>query len=227
MFHLRKFRKFIISELNDYMVTTKVISHSKPLSQINSIDIPKPSCEELEKYLNLWNTLENYNLQEIALNRLFLELAPTNTNISDILLKTATLNDFYSTNIFSIFPVAQHILSLNIDNRLINGDISLVDDIKTVYIKDKKKEFYSFATKYCSHHNAEEFHIYDSYVHKVLCHFRNIDRFSYFNNNDLKCYEKFKNILYDFQSFYGLDSYTLKELDRYLWQLGKEYFKKK
>ncbi|WP_319469557.1 hypothetical protein [uncultured Trichococcus sp.] len=26
----------------------------------------------------------------------------------------------------------------------------------------------------------------------------------------------------DFRSYYGLEGYTLKDIDRYLWQLGKE-----
>ena len=45
-------------------------------------------------------------------------------------------------------------------------------------------------------------------------------------NDDLKDYVKFKNILEDFKIYYGLKQYSLKELDRYLWLLGKEYFKK-
>lgn len=73
------------------------------------IDVPNPSVEQVEYYLSAWDDLENYHLQEDALDRLFFELCPENTNISSILLKVATLNDFYSTNIFSVFPVAKHI----------------------------------------------------------------------------------------------------------------------
>ena len=71
---------------------------------------------------------------------------------ADILLKVAALNDFYSTNIFSVYPVAKHILSLNIDDRLMTGDVALVSDIQKVTINGVEKNFYSFATKYCSHH---------------------------------------------------------------------------
>ena len=45
----------------------------------------------------------------------FFDLIPENKQIEDILIKCSTLNDFYSTNIFSIFPVAKHILQLDID----------------------------------------------------------------------------------------------------------------
>lgn len=112
----------------------------------------KPSEAEVKKYLNKWDSLENYVLQESALDKLFFNTYPNNKDINDILIKAAALNDFYSTNIFSIFPVAKHILNLNIDERLKNKDISLVNDIAKVEINGKVKNFYSFATKYCSHH---------------------------------------------------------------------------
>ena len=45
-------------------------------------------------------------------------------------------------------------------------------------------------------------------------------------NEDLKNYALFKKILNDFRDFYGLNQFDLKQIDQYLWQLGKEYFKK-
>lgn len=60
----------------------------------------------------------------------------------------------------------------------------------------------------------------------MLRHFRNVDAFFDFDNNDLKNYEKFKNILLKFREFYKLEKFSLKDLDRYLWQAGKEYYPK-
>ena len=190
-------------------------------------DIPEPSEAQVEFYLSRWNELENYRLQEQALNKLFFELCPENTDIEDILLKVSTLNDFYSTNIFSVYPVARHIQSLNIDARLKSGDISLVNDIKQISIGGKIKNFYSFASKYCSHHNPKDFPIYDSYVDAVLRYYRDKDNFASFKNDDLKDYIHFKGALNNFRKFYGLEKYDLKQLDVYLWQLGKDYFPKK
>ena len=48
-----------------------------------------------------------------------------------------------------------------------------------------------------------------------------------FKNEDLKDYAKFKQILIDFRKFYNLESFDLKQIDKYLWQAGKEYFPKK
>lgn len=187
-------------------------------------DVPEPSEEQVELWLHQWDELEDYTAQEAAIDRLFHGEFSKNDNLQNILIKCSVLNDFYSTNIFKIYPVAKHILSLNIDERLKTGDPTLVDDIARVQINDKEKNFYSFASKYCSHHNQLEFPIYDSYVHKVLKYFRNVDRFFSFNESDLKSYSKFKNILIEFRKFYKLDKYNLKELDKYLWQFGKKYF---
>lgn len=187
-------------------------------------NVPEPSEEQVEFWLHRWDELEDYTAQEDAIDRLFHGEFAKNDNLQNILIKCSVLNDFYSTNIFKIYPVAKHILSLNIDDRLKKGDPSLVDDIAKVSINNKDKFFYSFASKYCSHHNQLDFPIYDSYVHKVLKYYRNVDRFFIFDENDLKVYSRFKDILIQFRSFYKLDKYNLKELDKYLWQFGKEYF---
>lgn len=220
------------NEMNKVNITPKedvqTIKNWKKISEVINSDVPQPSQDVLEKYLHVWDTLENYSLQESALEKLFLRTYPNNTDIDDVLIKVSALNDFYSTNIFAPFQVAKHIIGLNIDDRLKKGDITLVNDIARVKMEnDSVKNFYSFATKYCSHHNPVEFPIYDSYVDKVLRHFRAKDSFHDFKNEDLKKYIKFKNILIQFRSFYKLESYTLKDIDKYLWLLGKEKFPNK
>lgn len=191
------------------------------------LNIEKPCTDQVEYYLNLWEEQENYKLQESALDKLFFDTYPKNEDINDILIKASSLNDFYSTNIFSIFSVAKHIHILNIDARLSSGELSLVDDIANVIIGGKQKRFYSFASKYCSHHRPEIFPIYDSYIEKILKYFRQKDGFCMFNDVDLKQYPKFMDVLNHFQSFYELEQYNKKDLDRYLWQLGKRYFPNK
>ena len=196
--------------------------------KLRSKNIALPSVPSVEKYLSKWNNLDNYRLQESALNKLFFELAPKNDNIEDILIKASTLNDFYSTNIFSIYPVALHILSLDVDRRLRNNDLSLVSDIShVVFPNGKAKTLYSFATKYCSHHKPNVYPIYDDYIKKILRHYRDVDGFSKFTDEMLLDYLSFNTILHDFQRFYKLEKYTVKEIDQYLWQLGKENFPKK
>jgi len=228
MAHLRRFRRFLQSEsvIEIPEVVPAIANNRENTLTKTKQTLPTPSVEQVEFYLAQWDDLEDYRLQEDALNRLFFELSPENKNISDILLKVSVLNDFYSTNIFKVFPVAKHIRSLQIDDRLRHGDVTLVDDIKGVEISGKILNFYSFATKYCSHHRPLDYPIYDSYVDEVLRYYRKQDAFAAFRNDDLKNYPRFKSILEEFRSFYQLDKYNLKELDKYIWQLGKTYFNK-
>ncbi len=187
----------------------------------------RPSAEQVSIYLKLWDSLENYVLQESSLRKLFAETYPTNIDMDDVLIKVCSLNDFYSTNIFSPFTVAKHIVDLDIDQRLSIRDLTLVNDIAVVKVKGLKTiNFYSFATKYCSHHFPEDYPIYDSFVEKMLMHFSRVDKFFKFKKDDLKHYPKYHEVLIQFSMFYGLEDFTLKQVDKYLWQAGKEYFPK-
>lgn len=191
------------------------------------IDIPSPNKDIIEKYLIKWDNLEeHYIWQESSLDKLFHDDYKTNTDLNEILIKCSCLNDFYSTNIFLIYPVAKNIYDLKIDQRLKDGDASLVNDIANVEISGKQKYFYSFASKYCSHHNAVKFPIYDYFVEKMLMYFKKKDKFAKFVKDDLKDYIKFRNVLLEFKKFYDIDEFNLRDIDKYLWIAGKEYFPK-
>jgi hypothetical protein len=190
--------------------------------------IEKPSKKQIAFYLSKWETLENYVLQEKSLYKLFNVTYPLNNEIDEVLIKVCSLNDFYSTNIFSPFIVAKHIVDLDIDERLNSKDIKLVNEIARVKINNSKDiNFYSFATKYCSHHKPNAYPIYDNFVEKLLLYFKKIDRFSNFKKTDLKDYVKYKYILLQFQKFYDLEEFSLKQIDKYLWQVGKINFPRK
>ncbi len=188
-------------------------------------NIPKPSVGEVKKYLKLWDSLENYTLQESSLRKLFLKTYPKNFDINDVLIKVCSLNVFYNAHILSPFTMAKHIVSLKIDDDLSKENLALVDKISKAKMSDGiTRNFYSFATKYCSHHKPLIYPIYDYYVERILMYFKNKDKFYKFNRNDLREYEKYKNIIIQFIKFYKLEKYNLKQIDKYLWQLGKEYF---
>lgn len=207
--------------------TSNQVKERKNTSKIAVEDnTPKPTVEQVKYWLGKWDELEDYVAQEKAIDKLFYGEFKSNDNLQNILIKCSVLNDFYSTNIFKIYPVAKHILSLNVDKRLEENDVYLVDDIAKVKIGDSEKNFYSFASKYCSHHKPLEYPIYDSYVEKVLLHFNKMYHFYSFHKNDLKNYSKFKTILIKFREFFKLEEFNLKELDKYLWQFGKYYFSK-
>ncbi len=193
--------------------------------------IPTPSPQIIKEHLNIWDTSvdgKKYPLQEKALNFLFTKACPSHTDMTHVILKVSTLNDFYSTNIFDTYSVAQQILSIkNVKERLLQGDLKLVNEVAKVSIKGKVINFYSFASKYCSHHNPNKFPIYDSYVEKMLIHYKNSDQFTSFKNSELRQYEIFWNAINTFKNFYSLNEFTLRDVDVFLWQAGKEFFPKK
>ena len=61
----------------------------------------------------------------------------------------------------------------------------------------------------------------------MLIYCKKKDKFYNFSRQDLKLYTSYKNILMNFRSYYGLESFDLKQIDKYLWQVGKKYFPRK
>ena len=162
------------------------------------------------------------NAKEETIVKLCRKSIHQNETLEDVLSKCVVINTLANTNIIEVFHVAKHIFELHIDSRLQAGDYSLVKDIAEVEIKDKPHRFYSFASKYCSYHYPEKFSIYDRYVDLMLFEFQKRDHFGNFNRQDLKNYACYMKALHDFKSYYKLEDLTMRELDKYLWLLGKE-----
>lgn len=188
-----------------------------------------PSHYEAEHYWKLWITLDRYRNVEEALMRLFASRGSAFLDRSDLLIKCSALNDFYSTSIFSVYRVVEHYSKIeNLGGRMADGDIALIGELRNVPINDegKTRDFLSFATKFCAHHNPEAYPIYDSYVDKMLRELRNRDHKLQFKNNDLKDYESFRDIICQMRIVYGIDDLSFRQLDIMLWLGGKEYFPK-
>lgn len=186
-----------------------------------------PSAQELEKYHSQWSGLADYVAQERALDWLFIGNTETaaNTDLRIVMVKCSTLNDFYSTNIYKVYSVAENIVSIpDFDARLRQGDTSLVKAVAEVGGRSN----YSFATKYCSHHQPALFPIYDSYVADVLDALRkqNPGKLPFSGKGDLLDFATFRNVVDAIRTVFGMEGYSYKDIDRYLWLLGKEHFKK-
>lgn len=162
---------------------------------------------------------------ERALKDLFKQY-PDNNDHSQVLLKVVVLNRLYSTQIFAVHDVARHIhqQARDIDSALATGSPEIVDKIArvTLSINGKKKNNYSFATKYCSWHNSASYPIWDSRVDRYVWSLQKRDRFSPFfkRNADLWDYPRFLEVMIAFRERYGLGSFTFKEIDKFLWSEG-------
>jgi hypothetical protein len=188
--------------------------------------ITKPSVKQVEKYLRKWEKDPKYPVQDRIVVPLFKHY-PHNTKIEEVLHKVTILNFFYSTQIRDTFTVAQHIVRLKIDKQLRKGEEDIVEEIAKVSIGGKERRFYSFATKYCSHHQPDVYPIYDSFVREGLAYFNEQDIFADFTKKAIwEDYTTFKQVILAFQKEYKLDSCSLRDIDRYLWLLGREKFPK-
>ena len=149
--------------------------------------------------------------------------------MENILIKVSTLNALYGTNIKSLRPVAEKIYDLQIDGK-IHGDspsVEIVNEMAVVKNKDKQRNNYSFATKYCHFHNENFYPIWDSYVDKLLKTYNSEDKFSA-EKSDLRNFGEYKLFLKNFRDCYKISESEVPwpTLDKFLWLYGKEMFPK-
>lgn len=167
---------------------------------------------------------DRYSFADGILENIF-ERDKANNDLAIIYEKVILLNVLYYTNIMEPFYMALHIKKIKgFKDRINKGDPLLVPGIARVTIKGKKKNFYSFATKYCFWHNDRKYPIYDSMGTKTL------REYSYNNLYDFNClgidlknYEKYRNVIDNFCKTFGLpDEVKYRKIDKFLWQTGKE-----
>lgn len=204
------------------------------------MNLNKPSKNEMDRISALWEqepSFMHYKYEVSALEWLFKSYPTnTNTNLNEVIIKVACLDRLYSTNItksYKIPQVAQKILQSDFDDRVQKGDISLVDDIaslgKAQIEGQGGKQILSFASKYCVWHSSvvyekDDFVIIDSIVKAKLKEFNDSEEYNFapkFSKKDLKDYKKYKEILEKFREFFGLKECSFRDIDRYLWRLGK------
>jgi hypothetical protein len=176
--------------------------------------MPRVTPALVWQYLRRFDRDERYFEADEAIAKL-VRAFPTSSDLSSVLLKVTTINKLYSTNIMAPFNVAKHIVHCLVDADIQAGAPSAVNKIRHVTIAGVNKNFYSFATKYCSWHNPACYPIYDTFVAKSL---RNCSTVG----GDLRVYGDLKASVDEFIHRYGLTEFTYKEVDKFLWLFGKD-----
>ncbi|MFA6404608.1 MAG: hypothetical protein WCW03_01245 [Candidatus Paceibacterota bacterium] len=190
-----------------------------------NLNIPKPSPEEVQYYLNFWDSNADLKLSDSSLKYLFSKTYPQNNNLEEVLIKVCTLKSLFGLIIFSPITVAKHIISLEIDSKFLKDDLMIVNEIASVNISTNRIiNFYSFATKYCSFHKPNIYLKYDYHVSKLLKHHEQTDKFDEFTEMELRYYDKYHEVFINFRKKYGLDLFSLEQIERYLYLAGKKYF---
>lgn len=181
--------------------------------------LPKPTADYVWQRIEQFDGDPRYYGAEQACGLVF-EQWPRNTTLDEILVKVTVLNRLYSTNIYDVWTVADHIQKLDIDARLASGDVTLVADIARVTLGGKRRNFYSFAAKYCAWHEPDHFPIFDSYVEWILWEYKKAHAFDKFAKYELRDYPRFVSILDTFRTHFHLNDFSRKQIDKYLWIEG-------
>ena len=167
-----------------------------------------------------------YDLQEQINHLIFRQKYAFQTTNADVVkLKTITLNLYYSTYIRATTKLATGILQIqNLDARLQNGDLTLVDDVANVL----SRRNYSFATKYCACHNPKAYPIYDKIVADYLAKVIVKGNLKGYQATSLTAATKIMKNYMDYVAIYNafIKQYKLKrlsyrEVDWYIWTTCK------
>lgn len=158
------------------------------------------NSQNLKKYAKIVNNDEKYGKEAKLIKKVLLKY-PLNKDILAVAIKIAIIDITNNTNIskhkkfVSLYDLAKHICSINnFDKRLQKGDVTLVNQIANV---KGKRNFFSFATKYCCYHNyyiykKDDYSIFDGVVIKNLPKYNEKIKSSWLK----KCKEN-----YDYNSF--------------------------
>lgn len=149
------------------------------------------------------------------------------TNKYEVKIKVAALNSIYSTAIQHINPVVNKIVEVinQETNEMSEKELGiLVDKIATAEWSSGKRTNLSFASKHIHFLSKGKIPIYDSYIWIVMTGYL----YQYTNKNysfdKPKKYGDFYERFFEFKGlFSGLADMTNYEIDKFLWQMGKNY----
>jgi hypothetical protein len=186
-----------------------------------SLRIPTPDL--IRAAVRRFDDDERYGPADRLLSQVF-DQHPANTVLEGVLLKVVLVNSLYNANVFAFMAMARHILQLQIDAELAAGSAAVVGRIAPLTIRGETRRHYAFATKYCSWHRRDVFPIYDNLVERLLWQYRTQYKFAAFARADLQEYPTYRGILTSFRDHFGLDAFSFKEIDKFLWLHGKDLF---
>jgi hypothetical protein len=130
----------------------------------------------LKKYLEIFGGQEMVFINDTRNLELFAK-NPANKTEEDIRMKVSALSDDHEIKQLPGHNlIVEHILKLNIDDRLNKNDLTLVEDISTLKINGVDHHLLHLASLYCCLHKPDVFPIYSDQHHnfyqKYIKHFK-------------------------------------------------------
>lgn len=161
-----------------------------------------------------------------------------NDNYTIVLNKVILIDYTNSTqlqqhkSLFTVYTLARAIMSIpNLDERIENGDPSVVDEIAVL----TPINLFSFASKFCFYHNREKYSIFDRVVTDTIPQYLDVTK-SYLREckNDKKdkdktkekkkSYKDYRDVIDKLIKAYNLESEPdiRQKLDHFLWFPNKD-----
>jgi len=187
--------------------------------------VKTPTPEVIREYINKFHA--EHGKSEKRLNLLFYN-KEENTNEDDVFSKICAIDDIYHTHLDPehMSDITDVIVDSDIDEELPKGDKRLVDGLADAIASKTKKRQLSFASKYCSFHHPDIYPIYDSKAKKLVATYLK-DKGHEINAKDFEQkYSLFIEKLDLFIEEYGLQEFSYKEIDIFLWMYQTELDKK-
>jgi len=113
----------------------------------------------LKKYLDIFASQEMYFINDLKNLELF-QKTPGNTDAEDVRTKVSAINDREIGSLGILENAVSHVHNLNIDDRLKNNDLTLVEDISKIKVGSQQHHLLHFASVYCNFHKPDVYPIY-------------------------------------------------------------------
>lgn len=180
--------------------------------------VEKITDEELELYAQKVRDDIKYGGEGILIDEA-LKNNPLNNDKSLVAMKICLIDITNGTNISrnlgkdgGLFKLSQKIVDSNFDERVKNGDTSIIPELAKWTKKEFGKNLFSFITKYCLYHNVhcynkDDYAIFDSVVSKSLHKYISKEDYETLTGNKLR-YDSF----FKMKDEYNYDLY-LKIID--------------
>ncbi len=181
------------------------------------IDDPRST---IEREITGFDSDRETALAESTIREL-IAIYPNNQRLEHVLAKAITINALYHARVLDIDfePLATHIHRIDgLDESLKQG---LPEAVDTIWNSNgTRRRYFSFATKFCSWHNQEAYAIYDLNVWEALVAYRATGRRFTFRTSECDDYAGFLAVVKRFRETYGLEDYSIKSIDKFLWRVG-------
>ena len=184
--------------------------------------VEKITDEELELYAQKVRDDIKYGGEGILIDEA-LKNNPLNNDKSLVVMKICLIDITNGTNLSrnlgkdgGLFKLSQKIVDSNFDERVKNGDTSIIPELAKWTKKEFGKNLFSFITKYCLYHNVhcynkDDYAIFDSVVSKSLHKYISKEDYEILTGNKLRYNSFFKmKDEYNYDLFYS-------KLDKYRW----------